>query len=98
MILRKRVSKENSPAAQYRSNIRITKSLFRTFGVIADSGKNQRKVKIWLKTFKEIKIFVLCQKSAHKFLLIVKKNVLFWWKDPAVISSASVILRQRDII
>ena len=82
MILRKRVSKENSPAAQYRSNIRITKSPFWTSGVIADSGKNQRKLKIWLKTFKEIKIFTL-PKISPQIVTNCKEKCTFLVERPS---------------
>lgn len=80
------------PAAQHRSDERIT-SPFCNSGVIADSGRGQRKHKTWLKSCWEI---ALCQKSPHKFSL-QRKNILVQGRDLAVISSA-VVLRQRDIM
>lgn len=84
------------PAAQHRSDERITTSPFCNSSVIADSRRGQRKHKTWLKSCWEI---ALWQKSPHKFSLTAKeKYPCTRERDLAVISSASVVLRQRDIM
>lgn len=59
------------PAAQHRSDERITTSPFCNSSVIADSRRGQRKHKTWLKSCWEI---ALWQKSPHKFSLTAKEK------------------------